>query len=70
VQQTAPDPLLSPPQVAERLNVSTKTLEDWRYRGQGPSYIKFTRRCVRYYASEIERFIAEHEQGAARHAPG
>ncbi len=53
-----PGALLTPPEVAERLRVALKTLEDWRRRGDGPRFIRLGRACVRYRTEEIEAFLA------------
>src|SRR5687767_9991154 len=39
------------------LRVTVKTLQGWRYRGGGPSYIKVGR-CVRYRRQDLEPFVA------------
>jgi excisionase family DNA binding protein len=48
--------LLTPAEVAERLRVSTRTLEFWRHQGRGPAYVKIGKR-VRYRPDDVERFI-------------
>lgn len=52
--------LLTPIEVAERLKVRPKTLEDWRCRRTGPNlpFIKLGR-AVRYRLDDVERVIAE-----------
>jgi len=50
-------PLMSVRELAELLQVSVKTVYDWRYRGLGPAAIKVGRH-VRYEPDEIERWIA------------
>lgn len=46
---------LTPFQVAERWNITTKTLSQWRYNGRGPRYSKVSR-LVNYWLSDIEEF--------------
>lgn len=47
-------------QAAELLGVSPRTLEDWRYRGCGPSYRKLGR-SVRYLKSQVIEWAEEAE---------
>ena len=49
-------PLMSVRELAELLQVSVKTVYDWRYRGLGPAAIKVGRH-VRYEPDEIERWL-------------
>jgi predicted DNA-binding transcriptional regulator AlpA len=49
--------LLSQRQVAELFGLSERTLEAMRLRGAGPAFVRFSRRCVRYRAADIDRFI-------------
>ncbi len=51
--------LLLPGEVAELLRVSQDTLENWRCRGIGPSYLKFGKRDVRYRPSDVLRWLDE-----------
>lgn len=48
---------------AQFLDVSVRTLEDWRAKGKGPNWIKIGRK-VRYELSELDRFIAAGTQHA------
>jgi len=49
-------PLMSVKDLAELLQVSVKTIYDWRYRGLGPTAIRVGRH-VRYEPDEIERWL-------------
>ena len=49
-------PLLTPAEVAERLRVSTRTLEFWRHQGRGPAFVRVGKR-VRYRPDDVEGFI-------------
>lgn len=51
------DPLLTPQVLAERLAVSVKTLERWRLQGEGPPFVRVSRKVIRYRSSDIVRFI-------------
>lgn len=50
--------LLDEKQAAALLNVSVKTLQAWRYRGNGPRFVKFGR-SVRYALADLEAFVLE-----------
>jgi hypothetical protein len=52
---------LNQTQLAERLGVSVRTLEGWRYRGKGPDYLRLEGR-VAYRLVYVERFEAERLQ--------
>ena len=39
------------------LNISTRTLQDWRQRGYGPTYLKLGK-SVRYSQVEVNNFIS------------
>ena len=45
---------------AEFLGTSKKTVQDWRYRGLGPRYLKYGpgKSSVRYLRSDLEAFRA------------
>lgn len=56
------DTLLTPPQVAEILQVTTSTLETWRSKRSGPAWIKLgegKRSAIRYRQSEIEKYLKQ-----------
>jgi predicted DNA-binding transcriptional regulator AlpA len=43
---------------AQRLSVSTRTLQRWRRNGGGPAFIRAGVRRVIYDAAQIERWVA------------
>ena len=47
---------LSTKQAARVLNVSHRTLEDWRRKGSGPMFRRWGR-SVRYVLTELEAFV-------------
>ncbi len=49
---------LSQPELATRWRVSPRTLERWRWMGEGPRYIKLGGRVI-YRLSDIEAFEAD-----------
>jgi excisionase family DNA binding protein len=56
---TPTDPLLTIPEVAELLQVSTLTLAAWRSRGEGPRYVKLGAKMVRYRRADLDAWVAE-----------
>jgi hypothetical protein len=55
--------VLSQYELAQRWRLSPRTLERWRWLGQGPAFVKLGRR-VAYRVADIEAFEA-----AQRHDP-
>ena len=53
------DRLFTPPQAAEYLAVSRKTIETWRSRGDRPQprFVKLGTKAVRYRQSDLDAFI-------------
>ena len=59
VSPPSPAPaLLTERDAAAYLNVSHRTLQSWRLRGNGPAYVKLGN-AVRYDRATLARFIAE-----------
>jgi transcriptional regulator with XRE-family HTH domain len=56
---------LTQAQLAQRLGVSQRTLEGWRYRGKGPAYLRLEGR-VAYRLTDVERFELECLQTTSR----
>jgi len=56
---TASNPHIPPEKLAERLNVSLRTVERWRATGEGPRFIRCGRRRVVYPVAEVESWEAE-----------
>ena len=57
-----PDALLNQRQAASLIGVSERTLECWRCRGGGPSFVKISRRAVRYRRQDIDQWVRERVQ--------
>ena len=54
-----PDSLIRQEEAALILGVSPRAMENFRYRGRGPSYVKISARCIRYRRSDLRDFIEE-----------
>ncbi len=54
-----PDQLMRQEQAALILGVTPRCLENWRWRGGGPRWIRISARCIRYRRSDLIRFIEE-----------
>jgi len=55
--------LYSEKEAAEMLNISVKTLQAWRFKGNGPRYYKLGR-CVRYKIEDLEDFLNNNAQNS------
>lgn len=49
--------LLNPKQAADYLNLSNATLAKWRCIGGGPTFIKYSARCVRYLREDLDSWL-------------
>ncbi|MFF7167369.1 helix-turn-helix transcriptional regulator [Streptomyces sp. NPDC008086] len=58
--------LLAPPQLAELLAVSDKTLRNWRNDGKGPTYIKLDGGAVRYPMRDVYAWLDEQRNASVR----
>ncbi|MBS0464769.1 MAG: helix-turn-helix domain-containing protein [Proteobacteria bacterium] len=52
-------------EVAATLGVALNTIRNWRWRGEGPRWVKLGKRCVRYRQSAVQAFIAAGAERAA-----
>jgi len=50
--------LLTPDQAADMLGVTPRVLERWRGCGDGPVFVRLTRKTIRYRIENIEAFIS------------
>jgi len=55
----SPSSLVSPEEVANRLGISAETLAQWRSQERGIPYVKISRNCIRYRASDLEVWLEE-----------
>lgn len=49
--------LLTEQEAAKRLGLSRYTMQQWRFRGRGPVYIKLGGKAIRYSKNAIDDFI-------------
>lgn len=49
--------LISQREAADLLGLSERTLKAMRLRKTGPTFVRISRRCVRYRLADLERFI-------------
>jgi excisionase family DNA binding protein len=57
--------LLTVPELAERLSISSGTVYHWLSQGRLPC-VRFSSRCVRFRESDVERLLEQIRQAAAR----
>ena len=55
--------LLRRSEVARRLGVRVSTLSEWANVGRGPKCIRLTPRCIRYRASDVDKFLRQNTVG-------
>lgn len=51
---------MSESDLAQMLDVTTRTIRRWRREGTGPIYIKPSDRVIRYHERDVDRWINEH----------
>jgi excisionase family DNA binding protein len=56
--------LKTPREVAEKLNIQTRTLQDWRSNARGPKFVRVGRH-IRYRKSDIEAWIEQQSENVA-----
>ena len=52
-----PTPLLTEAEAARFLGLSPRFLQERRYAGGGPEYIRISHRCVRYHPDALQRWV-------------
>jgi hypothetical protein len=52
--------LLSETDAARVVKLKPKAMEGMRYRGEGPAFVRLSRRCVRYRLADLMAWIDEH----------
>lgn len=59
--------LLTVEDAAARLKISKHTLNRWRVTGEGPPFIKYGPRLVRYREAALEEWASVRTRGSTRH---
>ena len=54
-----PPVLLTEKEVSKRIGFSVRTLQKWRYLGEGPPFMKVSARAVRYREGDIDTWIED-----------
>ncbi|MBI1821140.1 MAG: helix-turn-helix domain-containing protein [Nitrospirae bacterium] len=49
--------LMSETEAAKFLNITPRCLQNWRLRGGGPQFIRYSRRCIRYRKVDLEVWL-------------
>lgn len=49
--------LLDESEAATKLSVAVQTLRNWRWRGEGPRFVKLGKRAVRYRRGDLDAFV-------------
>ncbi len=52
-----PGGLLTPAEAAQRMRVTDRVLERWRSNGEGPRYVRLSRKSIRYRIEDLDSFI-------------
>ena len=61
--------LLTTAEAAEVLRLSPRSMEDFRWRGGGPRYLKLGRNCCRYRHSDLLDWAESKARHNTSHAP-
>ncbi|WP_017616591.1 helix-turn-helix transcriptional regulator [Nocardiopsis salina] len=56
--------LVSPTELSECTDIPAQTLANWRWKGEGPAWIKLGRH-VRYRWADVEKWLDANAQGGA-----
>jgi len=64
------DALLAPSDVARVTGLSVDTLAQWRSQQRGIPYVKISRNCIRYRASDLEVWLQERTVRVPQEPPG
>ena len=49
--------MLNQEQAARFLNLQPRTLESWRQRRIGPRFVRYSKRCIRYSAQDLQAWV-------------
>jgi hypothetical protein len=57
VMKMQADEMLNQEEAAQFLHVQPRTLESWRQRRIGPRFVRYSTRCVRYRAQDLQAWL-------------
>ena len=60
-----PADLLDETEASASLSVAVQTLRNWRWRGEGPRFVKLGKRAVRYRRGDLDAFVEAGVTGKA-----
>jgi predicted site-specific integrase-resolvase len=55
-------------EAAQKLRCARKTLQNWRWAGKGPRFVKLDTGGIRYDDADLERFVAGRVYGSTTEA--
>lgn len=61
--------LMTTPDAGEVLGLSSRTLEDLRWKGEGPRYLRLSRNCIRYRHADLIAWAEERARFNTTHGP-
>ena len=56
--------LMTPAEAASFLSITPKVLERWRGIGEGPSFVRLSRKSIRYRREDVEEFVTQRVKDA------
>lgn len=56
--------IMTEKQAANFLSLTPRTLQAWRYRGDGPQFIRISRRCIRYRRCDLDQWLEQRLTGS------
>jgi predicted DNA-binding transcriptional regulator AlpA len=60
------DRLLNEVEAAHYLGLRPRTLQNWRWTGNGPRFIRISARAIRYRRNDLEEFVSNQEVGGEK----
>jgi len=58
------NPLMNEKEAAKYLGLSARTLQNWRNRGDGPKFLRISRRAVRYRQEHLDDWLEGFVEGS------
>lgn len=60
-----PADLLNETEASASLNIAVQTMRNWRWKGEGPIFVKLNKRAVRYRRADLDAFVEAGTSGKA-----